>query len=66
MPEPDHQRKTGAFSETQIARAEQMFVQYSAHGLSGGNGRVLGMILGRAPSRYADFIARMAAERPQG
>ncbi len=62
----DHQRKTGAFSETQIARAEQMFVQYSAHGLSGGNGRVLGMILGRAPSRYADFIARMAVERPQG
>jgi hypothetical protein len=43
-----------------------MFVQYSAHGLSGGNGRVLGMILGRAPSGYADFIAHMAAERPQG
>ncbi len=61
-----HQKKTGAFSDSQIARAEKMFEHYSSHGLSGGNGRVLEMILGRKPTAYRDYVMRLGKERPNG
>lgn len=40
-----------------------MFEHYHRFGLSGGNGRVLQMTLGRPPTSYREFVQRIAAER---
>lgn len=45
----------------QVERVARMFEHYDRHGLSGGNPRVLQMILGRRPTGYADFVRRVAA-----
>ena len=47
----------------QVERVATMFGHYDKFGLSGGNGRVLAMILGRKPTSYRDFAARVARER---
>ncbi len=61
-----HQRRLGILSEEQIERMSIMMTHYDEAGMGGGNGRVLEMIIGRAPRRYRDHIAQMAIERPQG
>jgi uncharacterized protein YbjT (DUF2867 family) len=50
----------------QVERVARMFEHYDRHGLSGGNGRVLEMVLGRPPTRYAGFVQRIARERGAG
>jgi uncharacterized protein YbjT (DUF2867 family) len=47
----------------QVDRVIRMFGHYDRHGLPGGNGRVLRMILGRAPTTYREAVRRMAAAR---
>lgn len=56
-------RRLGTRTEWQIARVLAMFDHYDRHGLSGGNGRVLQMILGRPPTSYRAFAQRFARER---
>jgi uncharacterized protein YbjT (DUF2867 family) len=43
----------------QVERVAAMFAHYDRFGLHGGNGRVLGMLLGRDPTRYAAFVQRL-------
>lgn len=59
----DEMMHHGTFSPTQLDRLAKMHEHYARYGLSGGSGRVLGMILGRAPTSYRQFIARVAAGR---
>ncbi len=61
----DEWRPIGAKTRTpfQVERVATMYAHYDKHGLSGGNSRVLAMILGRAPATYRDFVARVARER---
>ncbi|HYF21661.1 MAG TPA: NmrA family NAD(P)-binding protein [Ramlibacter sp.] len=47
----------------QVDRVIRMFGHYDQIGLPGGNGRVLRMILGRAPTTYREAVRKMAAER---
>ncbi len=61
-----HQRSVGVLTEAQIERMSVMMRHYDDAGMGGGNGRVLGMILGRAPRRYRDHIEAMTKLRPQG
>ncbi|MEI8268112.1 MAG: NmrA family NAD(P)-binding protein [Betaproteobacteria bacterium] len=51
----------GARSRTpwQVERVAAMFGHYDRFGLHGGNGRVLGLLLGREPTRYAAFVQRL-------
>lgn len=46
----------------QVERVAAMFEHYDRFGLAGGNARVLGMILGRAPVRFEAFVRRLIAE----
>ena len=58
-------RPIGAATRTpfQVERVATMFEHYDRHGLSGGNGRVLKMMLGRKPTSYREFVTRVARER---
>jgi uncharacterized protein YbjT (DUF2867 family) len=49
--------QASGMSAEKIARLEQMFVYYNSHGLVG-NPRVLAALLGREPTRFADFLGR--------
>ncbi|MDE0779481.1 MAG: NmrA family NAD(P)-binding protein [Alphaproteobacteria bacterium] len=42
----------------------KMCAHYDAYGLPGGNGKVLGMILGRIPNDYSAFADKWAAAHP--
>ncbi len=51
----ERQRAAG-MPEGEVARGLAMFAHYDRYGLPGGNGRVLALLLGRAPRRYAEFL----------
>jgi uncharacterized protein YbjT (DUF2867 family) len=55
-----HVRAQGVFRDEQVARLRIMQEHYTRYGLSGGNGRVLELVLGRRPTPYAAFLARVA------
>lgn len=50
----------GTFAPAQLDRLAAMHDHYDRFGLSGGSGRVLAMILGRRPTSYREYIARVA------
>jgi uncharacterized protein YbjT (DUF2867 family) len=52
-------QRAAGMPEGEVARGLAMFAHYDRHGLPGGNGRVLAMLLGRAPRRYAEFLGRI-------
>lgn len=58
-------RPIGAQTRTpfQVERVATMFAHYDRFGLSGGNARVLAMILGRTPTTFRRFVEREAAAR---
>jgi len=60
------QREHGHSNESQISRMRAMFAHYHQYGLSGGNGRVLELLLGRRPTTYRQYIERLHSERPNG
>lgn len=45
----------------QVERVAAMFEHYHRFGLSGGNGRVLRLLLGREPGRFEGFVRRLVA-----
>jgi uncharacterized protein YbjT (DUF2867 family) len=47
----------------QVERVAAMYAHYDACGLSGGNGRVLELLLGRRPTGYRAFVERFARGR---
>lgn len=47
----------------QVELVARMFAHYDRYGLSGGNARVLQMMLGRAPTSYAAFVRKAAVQR---
>jgi len=49
----------GSRSPFQIERVSAMFAHYNRHGLSGGNARVLRMMLGREPTRFEAYVRRL-------
>jgi uncharacterized protein YbjT (DUF2867 family) len=56
------------WSDGQMARLKAMFDYYDAHGFRAGNTRVLGMLLGRAPlgyGEYLDGLMRLPSEQRQ-
>ncbi|MBL8377684.1 MAG: NmrA family NAD(P)-binding protein [Burkholderiales bacterium] len=61
----DEWRPIGAKTRTpfQVERVATMYAHYDKHGLAGGNARVLAMMLGRTPTTYREFVARVARER---
>ena len=56
----ERRMRAGGLGEAQIATLRQMFDYYARFGLPG-NPNVLGWLLGRPPTTYAQFAARMAA-----
>jgi uncharacterized protein YbjT (DUF2867 family) len=56
-------RKLGTRSEFQIQRVLAMFDHYDRCGLSGGNPRVLELILGRRPRGYREFAERFVRQQ---
>ena len=54
---------SGTRRDFQIDRVAVMFEHYHRHGLSGGNRKILEMMLGRAPNDYAAFVRRFAVEQ---
>ena len=51
--------RAGGLGEAQISTLKRMFIYYAGYGLPG-NPNVLGWLLGRPPTRYAAFAARVA------
>lgn len=49
-------QRAAGMPEGEVARGLAMFSHYDRYGLPGGNGRVLALLLGRAPRRYAEFL----------
>ena len=49
----------------QVERLVAMYGHYHLHGLSGGNARVLRMMLGREPARFEAFVRQLAAAGTQ-
>lgn len=56
-------RRLGTRTEFQIGRVLAMFDHYDRHGLSGGNDRVLGLILGRRARGYRAFAERFVRQQ---
>lgn len=52
----------GSRTPFQIERVAAMFAHYNQFGLAGGNSRVLRMMLGREPTRFEDYVRRLAAQ----
>jgi len=57
--------RAGGMAEAPIATLKQMFAYYADYGLPG-NPNVLGWLLGRSPTRYAVFAARVARSKDVG
>jgi uncharacterized protein YbjT (DUF2867 family) len=58
----ERKARGAGLGDYQIETLVQMFRYYERHGFAG-NPRVLGWLLGRAPTSFAAFVERMAQER---
>lgn len=54
------------WSVEQLRRLEAMFTYYDRHGFRAGNRKVAGMVLGREPAHYSDFLDRLVAKNQAG
>ena len=54
-----HVIKAGHFTPAQVRRVRAMQEHYAQYGLSGGNGRVLELLLGRKPTTYHEYLKRL-------
>jgi len=58
----EREARASGLGDSQVETLVQMFRYYECHGFHG-NPRVLGWLLGRAPTGFAAFVGRMAQER---
>jgi uncharacterized protein YbjT (DUF2867 family) len=63
LEEMRHKARAAGLSEDRIEQMAIMNAHYDRHGFRG-NPNVLGMLLGRAPTRFRRYVERLAAGRP--
>ncbi|MEO7402251.1 MAG: NmrA family NAD(P)-binding protein, partial [Burkholderiales bacterium] len=55
-----HVIEAGHFTPAQVRRVRTMQEHYAKYGLAGGNGKVLELLIGRKPTTYREYVARIA------